>query len=169
MLLLALALPLFQQLDDGLLHPGGSVALWKILAQGIAGEGDLVQVAFLFLPHDDPHHVEGQVALLAVFFQPLGLGERRRSLLAVHCVQQIHLFLFFEERQLIGGVEGDFLLIHHVQQFGDQLGEADITKNLVFTLADLFSQYLARLLPKIVPNLGTIFFGRSASLLSPVA
>ena len=104
------------------------------------------------------------MALLAVFFQPLGLGERRRSLLAVHCVQQIHLFLFFEERQLIGGVEGDFLLIHHVQQFGDQLGEADITKNLVFTLADLFSQYLARLLPKIVPNLGTIFFGRSASL-----
>ena len=48
MLLLALALPLFQQLDDGLLHPLGRVAPGEIFAQGVAGEGDLVQVAFLF-------------------------------------------------------------------------------------------------------------------------
>ena len=68
MLLLALALPLFQQLDDGLLHPLGRRAPGEIFAQGVAGKGDLVQVAFLFLSHDDPHHVEGQVALLAVLF-----------------------------------------------------------------------------------------------------
>ena len=87
MLLLALALPLFQQLDDGLLHPLGRIAPGKIFAQGVAGEGDLVQVAFLLLAHNYPHHVEGQVALLAVLFQPLGLGERRRGLFAVHRVQ----------------------------------------------------------------------------------
>ena len=34
-----------------------------------------LQIAFLFLTHNDPHHVEGQVALLAVLFQPLGLGK----------------------------------------------------------------------------------------------
>ena len=59
------------------------------------------------------------MALLAVLFQPLGLGERRRGLFAVHRVQKLRLFLFFEERQLIGRVEGDFLLVHHVQQFGN--------------------------------------------------
>ena len=104
------------------------------------------------------------MALLAVLFQPLGLRERRRGLFAVHRVQQIPLFLFLEKGQLIGRIEGDFLLIHHVQHLGNQLGQADVTKNLVFTLANLFSQYLARLLPKIVPKLGTIFFRRSASL-----
>ena len=46
MLLLALALPLFQQLDDGLLHPLGRIAPGEIFAQGVAGEGDLVQVTF---------------------------------------------------------------------------------------------------------------------------
>ncbi|MFQ8962220.1 hypothetical protein [Sellimonas intestinalis] len=45
--------------------------------------------------------------------------------------------LSFEEGQLIGRVEGDFLLIHHVQQFGNQLGEADVTLNLSLTFSCL--------------------------------
>ena len=98
----------------------------------------------------------GQMPLLAVFLEPLGLGERRGSLFAVHRVQQVPLFLFFEERQLIGRVEGDFLFIYHIQQFGDKLRQTDIAENLIFTLADLFSQKLAGLLSsRLVPNLGT--------------
>ena len=29
------------------------------------------------------------------------------------------LFFFFEKGQLIGRVQGNFLFVHHVQQFGD--------------------------------------------------
>ena len=95
---------------------------------------------------------------LAVLFQPLGLGEGGGGLLAVHRVQKLCLFLFFEERQLIGRVEGDFLLIHHVQQFGDELSEADVAGNLVTALAYLFRQNLSGFLAvKIPPNLGGIF------------
>ena len=82
------------------------------------------------------------MALLAVFFQPLGLGERRRGLFTVHRVQQIHLFLFFEEGQLVGRIEGDFLLVHHFQQFGDQLGEADVTLNLSATVTSFFTYHI---------------------------
>src|SRR5699024_11945596 len=66
--------------------------------------------------HDDAHHIEGQMPLLAVFLEPLGLGERRGSLFAVHRVQQVPLFLFFEERQLISRVERNVLFINHIQQ-----------------------------------------------------
>ena len=40
------------------------------------------------------------------------------------------LFLFFEERQLISRVESDFPFIDHIQQFGNQLRQADISLNL---------------------------------------
>ena len=63
-----------------------------------------VQIAFLFLTHDDTHHIEGQMPLLTVFFEPLGLRKRRGSLFAVHLVQQFYLFLLFEKGQLIGGI-----------------------------------------------------------------
>ena len=75
--------------------------------------------------------------LLAVLFEPLGLGEGGGGLFTVHCIQQVYLFLFFEERQLIGWIKGDFLLVYHVQQFGNQLGEADITLDLSLAFSRL--------------------------------
>ena len=104
------------------------------------------------------------MSFLAVFLESLGLGERGGGLFAVHSVQQIPLFLFFEERQLISRIERDFLFIYHIQQFRNQLRQADIAENLIFTLADLFSQKLTGLFPKIVPKLGTISFGGSPGL-----
>ena len=77
--------------------------------------------------------------LLTVFFEPLGLRKRRGSLFAVHRVQQVYLFLLFEKGQLISRVEGDFLFIHHIQQFGNQLGQTDKSLNLILTLSNLFS------------------------------
>lgn len=59
MLLLAFFLPLFQQLDNGFLHPLGRVALGKILPQSVRCEDHLVQIAFLFLAHNGPHHING--------------------------------------------------------------------------------------------------------------
>ena len=57
--------------------------------------------------------------LLAEFLEPLSLGERRGSLFAVHRVQKLYLFLFFQERQLIGWIKGDFSFIDHIQQLDE--------------------------------------------------
>ena len=56
---LAFFLPLFQQLDNGFLHPLRCVALGKILPQSVRGECHLVQIAFLFLAHNSSHHING--------------------------------------------------------------------------------------------------------------
>ena len=117
-------------MDDGLLHPLGRVASGEIPAQGVASQGDSLLFAFLFLPQNSPHHVGGQAPLLAELLQALGLGEGWRGLFAGHHIQELFLFLSREEGQLIGRIQGDFLLVHHIQQGGDQLGEADVTHNL---------------------------------------
>ncbi len=94
MLSLAFLLPLFQQFDNGLLHPLGCVALGEILPQDVGGECHFVEITFLFLTHDDPHHIKGQMSLLAVLLEPLGLGERGGGLFAVHRVQKLAVPLF---------------------------------------------------------------------------
>ena len=63
---------------------------------------------------------------------------------------------FFEEGQLISRIEGDFLFIHHIQQFGNQLRQADIALHLVFTLQPACSaNKLNGLFTQLRPNLGT--------------
>ena len=57
--------------------------------------------------------------LLTELLEPLGLGKRRGSLFTVHGIQQVYLFFLFEKGQLIGRVQGNFLLIDHIQQFGN--------------------------------------------------
>ena len=52
---------------------------------------------FSFLTHDDTHHIEGQMPLLTVFLEPLGLRKRRGSLFAVHRVQQVYLFFLLRK------------------------------------------------------------------------
>ena len=92
------------------------------------------------------------MSLLAVFLEPLGLGERGGSLFAVHRVQQVPLFLFFEERQLISRIEGDFLFIYHIQQFGDKLRQADIALHLPLAFTGLACNKLNRSL-RLLANL----------------
>ena len=104
---------------DGFLHPGRGIAFGKILPQGVGGKRHLVQIAFLFLAHNRPHYIYGQMPLLTEFLEPLGLGKGGGGLFAVHRVQKLCLFFFFEKGQLIGRVQGNFLFVHHVQQFGD--------------------------------------------------
>ena len=58
---LTLFLPCLQQLDDGFLHPLGRIAFREILPQGVRGKCHSVQITFLFLTHDDTHHIEGQI------------------------------------------------------------------------------------------------------------
>ena len=56
------------------LHPLGRIAFGEILPQGVGGESHFVEITFLFLTHDDAHHLEGQMSLLAVFLESLSLG-----------------------------------------------------------------------------------------------
>ena len=96
------------------------------------------------------------MSLLAVFLEPLGLGERGGSLFAVHRVQQVPLFLFFEERQLISRVEGDFLFIYHIQQFRNQLRQTDISLDIPCALSSLLCKQIpAFLTNRLVANLAT--------------
>ena len=41
----------------------------KKYSQGVRGKCHSVQIAFLFLTHDDTHHIEGQIPLLTVFLE----------------------------------------------------------------------------------------------------
>ena len=82
--------------------------------------------------------------LLTELLEPLGLGKGRGSLLTVHGIQQVYLFVIFEKGQFIGRVQGNLLFIHHIHQFRNQFCQTDIAKNLVFTLT-----YLLRSAPLI--------------------
>lgn len=57
----------------------------------------------------------------------------------VNCLQKFFLFGRFQVRQLYRRIKGDFLLIHHVQNFWNQVGKADKTLNLRFTFVRIIS------------------------------
>ena len=102
---------------------------------------------FLHTVHDKPD-------VFAIQFQKSGAHDlmgkvaacNPSSLFTVHRVQQIPLFLFFEKGQLIGRIERDFPFIDHIQQFGNQLRQADIALNLISALTNLLGQNIPRLL-----------------------
>ena len=96
------------------------------------------------------------MSLLAVFLEPLGLGKRGGRLFAVHRIQQIPLFFFFEEGQLISRIESDFPFIHHIQQFGNQLRQTDISLDIPRALSSLLCQQIPTFLAsRLVANLAT--------------
>src|SRR5699024_2309005 len=74
---LALFLPLFQQLDDGVLHLFGRVRPWKIFPQHIVFDGHAVHFGLLFLSHDVEDGIVGALAFLAQLLDALSLGKRR--------------------------------------------------------------------------------------------
>ena len=71
----SLALPLFQQLDDGFLHALGGIAFGEILPQGIRRKGHFVQIAFLFPRHNRQQGFAGEFPVLAKLFHALVLRE----------------------------------------------------------------------------------------------
>ena len=72
------------------------------------------------------------------------LGERRSSLLIVHRLNKLCLFLFGQKRQLIGRVKRDFLFIDHIRQRWDKLSQTDISLYLTLTFSGLFCHGLNR-------------------------
>ena len=83
----------------------------------------------------------------------------------VHCFQKIPLLAFVQIGQLHSGIEGDFLFVHHVQQFRDEVGQADKTLDLLITFACSFSNNLCTAFPEIIwDNLSHIFGSSNSSL-----
>lgn len=69
----ALAHPVIQQLDDGLLHALGRVSRGKVLADTADGKGDIPRFRFLLLRHDAEHGVVCELAFLREPFHALRL------------------------------------------------------------------------------------------------
>ena len=75
-------------------------------------------------------------------------------------IQQHGLFVGLEIRQLYGRVKGNFSVIHHVQQFGNEFRETDEALDLVATIGRGFSDYInCTFSDRIVTKLVTIFLG----------
>ena len=124
-------LPLFQQLDDGVLHLLGRIGFREILAQHLVFDGHAVHLGLLFLAHDVEDGLVAALPLLAQLLDALGLGKGRCVLGVLHRLQKIPLFGGRQIRQLHSGIERDFALIHEVEKFRDEVGETDESLDLI--------------------------------------
>ena len=71
---------------------------------------------------------------------------------------------FVQIGQFHSGIEGDFLFVHHVQKFGNKVGQADKTLDLLITFTCSFSNNLCTAFPEIIwDNLSHIFGSSSSS------
>ena len=108
--------------------------------------------------HELHHCTAREPLLLAHASQPLSLGQRRRHLVAVHHGEERFLLGRLQIRQLYRRSQGNPSVIHHLEDFGDQVREADITLDLRCAVAGLFTYDLRGSHPlKIGTNLVQIF------------
>ena len=83
---LLFALPLIQQLDDGVLHLFGCIAARKIFPQGVVFDDHFVQLVLFLFSHDRKGNVIREVTFLRQLFEPLCLGKGWSILGVVHAV-----------------------------------------------------------------------------------
>ena len=88
MLLLPLPLPVFQQLDDCILHPLWRVRAREIFAENIAGKRDVTFLRLLLLGQDFEHDVIVQLTRLAELLHALCLRKRRCCLFALNGIKK---------------------------------------------------------------------------------
>ncbi len=152
MLTLAFLLPLFQELNDGVLHLFWGIRLREILSELLAFEGNPLQLSLFDFSQNVLHGFQGAAAFLAELPQALGLREGRRRLGEVHGFDDMQLFFGRQVGQFDGGIKGDLLLVDHVQEFRDQVGEADESMNLISAFACFLTNDIQCL--QLHPNLG---------------
>ena len=112
---LQLFVPALNQFHNRVMYLLGRIRLGKEFPDGFHRDRDTIQIAFLFLGHNGAHHVDGQLSLLTEPLEALRLRKRRRLLFAFHCIKKLRLLLLFEIRQLNSRIEGDLLVIDHIQ------------------------------------------------------
>ncbi len=89
------------------------------------GQDDVHGLRLLLRGEDLEHGVLVQFSVPAQLLHPLYLGHGGRRLFAVDGLHKQFLFVFGEIRDLIGGGEGDFLLVHHPQERGNEIVQLD--------------------------------------------
>ena len=71
---------------------------------------------------------------------------------------------FVQIGQLHSGIKSNFLFVYHIQQFRDEVGQADKTLDLLITFACSFSNNLCTAFPEIIwDNLSHIFGSSNSS------
>ena len=128
-----------QKLDDGILHLFGGIGLREVLPELFTLESHPLQVSLFDFSQDILHGFQGTSSFLAEFFQSLCLGEGGGCLRVIHGFDDMLLFLGRQIGQLDSRIKGDLLLIDHVQQFRDQIGETDKALNIPCTITCLIS------------------------------
>ena len=89
----ALFLPLFQELDDCILHLLWGVGLRKVLPELLTLESDPFKISLFDFTQDFLHGFQGTSAFLAEFFEPLCLGKGGRCLRKIHGFDDMLLLL----------------------------------------------------------------------------
>ena len=132
-----------QCLDDRILHSSCGRPRFEILADTLFGYPKLFLLVGLFLLHDGQDHRISQLSVAAERLHLNGLCKRRRAVLASHGVIKRALLLFGKVGQLHRRAKGDPTVIHHVQNFRDEVGEADIALDLCIAIGRTISQQFA--------------------------
>lgn len=148
----AFVLPGVEQMDDDLLHLLWGVVLGKIPLHILLIEEELLSLIGLFLGEQMMQVFTGQRPGLAHLFEGTGLGEGRSSLTGVHLLLEHPLVFLGQVGDLHRRIEGDLVFIHHLKDGGDQVGQADVTMDLVSAITSFLSHNIHRL--QLHPNLG---------------
>ena len=101
--------------------------------------GELVGLLFA---HDGADHIRGKPAIPAEDPKPLGLGKVRGGIGAPHLVKQLPLLMLLQEGKLHSRSQGNLPIVHLLQKFWDQVGQADVAADLVMAHTNLICEPL---------------------------
>ena len=112
----------------------------EISAERIHRHLDIFHLIALDFGHQLHHFTVSKPLLLAHASQPLSLGQRRRHLVAVHHGEERFLLGRLQIGQLHCRSQGNLSVVHHLEDLGDQIREADIALDLVAAIAAALSK-----------------------------
>lgn len=140
--LAAFVLPGVEQMENDLLHLLRGVVLGEIPLHILLIEEELLPLVGLFLGEQVMQVFPGQSSRLAHLFEGAGLGEGWCGLTGVHFFLEHPLMLLGQVGDFYRRIEGDLVFVHHLEDGGNQVGQADVAMNLslavVAILTDLF-------------------------------
>ena len=137
----AFVLPGVEQMENDLLHLLRGVVLGKIPLHVLLIEEELLPLVGLFLGEQVMQVFTGQRPGLAHLFEGTGLGEGRSGLTGVHLFLE-HLLMFLGQvGDLHRRIEGDLVIVYHLKDGGDQVGQTDVTLNCSSALIAAFCKY----------------------------
>ncbi len=114
------------------------IGIWNIFADLLHREPEHFTLIRLLLAHHIVNVLSAENTLLRHFLEANRLCVGRGAVVHGHGVEQGFLIRRFQIGKLHGGVEGDFSIVYHRKQFGNQVCQADITVDLVAAVTVFF-------------------------------